>query len=477
MIDITRKQYLLTTEKRILPGMLEYPIGRFYLYAHPLMQVQTEETVNGQTVFLLGHAYCMDTAGKSAVEDIHRWDGEDSVALTRFWTGRWTLITETELITDAGGLMTAFYTQKDQNWYISTSLALLAQVAGKTLEKSVKETGLTWQLLPESRLEDTRGLLCTQKLILGDTLQAENHLWLENMDQLSGEEKCSQIGRLLVNGISNIHIFSGKNICAALTGGKDSRLVLAAILKAGVPFSAYTAEHSAISSADRKIPTVLAKKYGFSHRYIKKEKNDPQRLLDYDRFTAGNSNGADRQFYGCNQFGVLGEDTVVLRGGLFEAGQTYARGYTGDTANTFAAGMRRYYSDLSGDNAQTAAFENWLKNARENPIEFVDIRDRFYIEQRVGGWAAAIEQSLDINDFTSIQIANCAELLSVLLSATEEERKKLILAYGTIEALMPELMGYDINKSGLSDKVRRVTSILKNPLKKLRAYLSRRNGR
>ena len=86
-------------------------------------------------------------------------------------------------------------------------------------------------------------------------------------------------------------------------------------------------------------------------------------------------------------------------------------------------------------------------------LKNIDLRDRFYIEQRVNGWVSAIEQALTINDFDSIQIANCQELISLLLAATDDEREDNTLAYRMIEALVPELLKYPVNKQSAIDKI------------------------
>jgi len=164
---------------------------------------------------------------------------------------------------------------------------------------------------------------------------------------------------------------------------------------------------------------------------------------------------------------------VVIRSGLYEAGQTYGRSIAGADTDSFVRGVTGYYSALRDDLRQREAFSQWMESVRENPFHFVDIRDRFYVEQRVGGWAAAIEQSLDMNDFISIQIANCPELLSVLLSATEQERKELALSYRTMELLEPGVLSFAVNKTNFTDKLLRVKGILKNPFGKLRNYFNK----
>lgn len=478
MTDIAKRQYILSDQPLTLAGMTETVFVGKYLYTHRELNMGTWHTADGRQVIVLGNAFCTDTAGKHYKEDISNFSGGDIADATRYWTGRWTLITENELCNDAAGLMGAYYAEHENGWVVTSSPALLAQVTGKNSRGIVKPDGISWQIVPGCIVEGGKSLLCTQRLCFTQKgLSTAPDHWIRDHRSLSTQEKCQAVADMLVNGIKNVHAFSGRDILLALTGGKDSRLTFSAFVSSGVPFSCYTAQHENISNADKTIPQQLSKTFGISHRYIKNAKMDKSRFWDYIRFTAGNSNGADAQFFARGQFDGLPENAVVIRSGLYEAGQTYGRSIAGADRDSFIKGMTGYYSELANDPMQKEAFSQWLKNAQENPIDFVDLRDRFYIEQRVGGWAAAIEQSLDMNDFVSIQIANCPELLSVLLSATEQERKELALSYKTMELLEPGVLSFAVNKPSLSDKLLRVKGVLKNPLKKIRNYLNKKTSR
>ena len=431
------------------------------------------QTAEGEDVILLGNAFCTDARDKQPEDDIRSFRAEDLLAITQYWTGRWTLLTDTQLFTDASGLMSAFYASADGQWVVTSSPALLAKVTGKPSRGTVKQQGLSWQVLPGCVVEDGSALLCTQRLVFAeDGIVCKSKLWMKDCRQLTTTEKCQAVADMLVNGMYNIHQFSGRELVLALTGGKDSRVSFAALLKAGVPFSCYTAQHPNISSSDVQIPQKLTKIFGIAYRYIKSGARDEDREADYKTFTAGNTNGADMVFYARGQFEKLPQNAVVIRSGLYEAGQIYGR--TVADPETFARDMRKYYGEFTTDAFQNAAFDAWLETVKASPALHVDIRDRFYVEQRVGGWAAAIEQSLDMNDFISVQIANCAALLSVLLSCNEQERKEFILSYGTMEILEPGVLAFGVNKPTAADTLRRVLSIVRNPVGKLRNYLNRK---
>ena len=475
MTPITKKQYVISTRKLSLEGVTEYRLFGRYIYVGDGLKITACESADGQPLLLLGHAYCMDQVDKRVEDDMWAFTGDDLCELTRYWTGRWVLVTQTQLITDAAGLMSVFYHTEENGYVISSSLALMADALGLPVERSVPTTGLTWQLLPRTLVPAVKALLCTQQITFKESgLSVESAMWMQDRRSFSTEEKCKAVADMLTNAAKNIYAFSDQPLMLALTGGKDSRVTMAALLHAAVPFEAYTAEHEMISYADKRVPPALCHLFGVPYRYVSAKQFNAERFADYQHFGAKNSNGADAQFYARGQYDALG-DTIVLRSGLYEAGQTYGRSIA--EAASFAEGRCNYYSDLKTDSAQRAALNEWLETVRGNADGFVDIRDRFYIEQRVGGWAAAIEQSMDMNEFTSIQIANCAELLSVLLSCNEEERQSLALSYGTMRVLEPRVLEIPVNKKVLADRLAHGCHILRHPITKLQNFLHKKHRR
>ena len=475
MTDITKKQYVLSSCPLLLENMQKYSVGNMYLYVGEGLLVKERRNAEGKNTILLGNVFCVDAPNKVPEEDIVSFSGNRIISATRFWTGRWVLLSETELVTDASGLMSAFYYAKGDAFCVSSSLALMAEVTQMTMDQEVKADGLSWQLLPGSRLEGVKKLLCTQQIRFeANAMRVEESGRFKKLCALSTDEKCKTLAEMLVNAAKNIHTYSEKSIVLALTGGKDSRLSFAALLKSGIPFSAYTAEHKNMSSSDKTVPAMLCKRFGVVHRFVRRKAYNRELRADYRGFCGGDSNDADARFYAHGQFADFDSETLVIRSGLFEAAQTYARSYTSPNGEGFYRGMVGYYTDLRVSERQRASFDAWYKNATEHPLEGVDIRDRFYVEQRVGGWTAAIEQSLDINDFTSIQIANCEAILSVLLSCSEEERRTLALSYGTIRLLEPRTLQTPINKRSIRDRLLRIGSILKDPFGKLTRFVHKK---
>ena len=435
--------------------MIEYPINCAYLYVDKLLQCQKAISADGKDIYLLGHAYCMDKKDKTPVDDIGKTLFNELENVSHNWTGRWLLIGNRQLITDASCLMSVFYHSDEHGWYVSSSLALISRLSGSPIGSSVNPTGLTWQLLPKTLLDEVNALFCTEKLEWDESkIYIKPIKKFKDCNSLSTQEKVVAISSMLQNALWNINKYSGKNVTIALTAGKDSRLVLSAALATGISFESYTAIHPNISRSDEGIPVEISHRFDFKHQLIKPKRFDMLKEKDYQEFSSYNTLGTDMFFYAHGQFDGFTRDTVIIRSGIFEAAQHYGRSIMTDaTLEALEEGVRKYYSsDIS--KKQDKALKEWIAYAKENPIPFVDVRDRFYIEQRVNGWVAAIEQAMDINDFTSIQIANCSELISVLLSATDEERSNLSLSFEPIKLMTPGLMEFPVNKRLFRDTFR-----------------------
>lgn len=453
MLKITKKQYVLSSSKLKMDEMSCLEFNGCYLYYDKELPVLCGIDAKKREYLLLGHAYCTDRFPKEPIDDLRNFKGESLASLSKNWTGRWVLIIKDKLITDSTGLMSTFYWYCGEKWIVSSSLALMSSLLNQPVTNSVSTIGLDWHLLPKTIMPNVYQLFCTQYIDLSDGLKLHFIERFTDKRALSSEEKIKGVANRLVTALKNIEKFSKRKLFIALTAGKDSRLVLAAALYAQVKFSGFTMEHKMMLRADRTVPARIAEKYGFPWRFIRMQKRSEDLYNAYLVFNGGNSKGADIVFYSTNQHQQIPNEAIVIRSGLFEAGQSYGRRTMGNTRAAFQECFLNYYNSSMKDKSQILSFDKWLEYEKEHPITFIDIRDRFYIEQRVNGWVSAIEQALTINDFDSIQIANCQEIISILLSASDKERLNNHLAYKMIESLVPSLLNFPVNKRTLMDEL------------------------
>lgn len=450
-MNITKKQFVISSQKLNIEMMDCSKIPCGYLYTDALLKCVTQKNLKGEECILLGYAFSADEAGNTPAQDIERWDGEHIEDLTYEWTGKWALIYEDEIVSDAAGLMPLFYFEDGSDWIISSSLAIMSSLIDKEPLMELKPNGLSWQLLPDTILDGVKKTFPFQKIAIVDGgLKVKENIWARDYSDLTSKEKCEAISSLLITSIKNIDTYSGRKIYLALTAGSDSRETLSAILASGIKgYSTYTFEHPDMLVADKNIPKKISKDLGFSHRYISAKDEDKTKRKEYIDFCLGNSRGADEMFYARGQFNKLPEDAIIIRSGLYEIGTLNYK-----TNSDIADYCKKRYSEIDTDSRQSKAFERWLAYIQESKIPFINDHIRFYLEQRVSGWVSAIEQSLDINDFVSVQIANNAHILSLLLSATAEEREQKILSSGVTKQNAARLIEYPTNKFCFKDYLR-----------------------
>ncbi|MBQ6689072.1 MAG: hypothetical protein IJN02_07520 [Bacteroidales bacterium] len=455
MVSVTNKQYFISSVRHSLSDMREIIFrDNLYVYIGDSLTCREEQDKNGKDYLILGDAYC--SGEYCSVEDAVRdFCGSEINDLVYRWTGRWIIIAEDEIQIDACGLMQAFYGADNDGWFISSSLAVISKITKLHISGEVDNYGVNWQLLPLTLIDNVKSLFCTQRIkYAGLKMEVVPNLWVKDLTRLTTDEKVEILTGNLKTALSNIQKYSGRDIWIALTAGKDSRLVLAAAIDAKVKFQTYNSEHSSISRSDIHLPDKIASDYDFTHRHIRVKRKSTFKGREYLHFNGGNSKGADLEFYANGQHDCIPSNAIVIRGAIFEAGQRFGRTILSGNIDHFYLEYTKYYAQSFEHPKQRQALNMWIQNAIDCPIKFLDIRDRFYLEQRVGGWAASIEQSLGINRWNSLQLANNREILSVLLSASEEERNDTLLAYDSIRILEEGLLKYGVNEPHICDTVK-----------------------
>ena len=201
-MDLAYKQYLITNYQQCRPTMIEYPISSgIYLYLGKDLSFYKGITRGGIHFFLLGDAYCTEDYPQKVEDSLDCAVGDDIFAISRNWTGRWVLILGEDLITDASGLMSAFYHEDEKGWLVSSSIALLSDLLGGDEGKEVSTSGLTWKLLPFTIHDQVRSLFCTQKMTLTNRLRIVFYNRFAEWEDLTYEQRVSTITSSLVNKI------------------------------------------------------------------------------------------------------------------------------------------------------------------------------------------------------------------------------------------------------------------------------------
>jgi hypothetical protein len=362
-----------------------------------------------------------------------RPDPERELAGEQDWAGRWALVRDGVLIPDATASLALFYDGE----LASSSAALLA--AGRAARPPLAHgVGMDWYPSPGSVVEGVRRLLPSQALRLADGAVLPRALPAPGPGE--PEALLRGLQARLTTGLRKLAAKGGP-IALPLTGGHDSRTLLAAAVAAGVPVDAYTFEHGTISSADRDLPPRLAAAAGVPHRYIRRGPEDAGRLALWDAHTAGHAVDADRALFATGQL-----DAVA--GAAFDLGDFYevGRGYydhvlpaEGPIADVLLRELPTPWPEY---------VREWAEWVGATPVAGLDWRDRFYLEQRLGGWLAAIDQGLDLAGVNKIHLASCTAFIAEGLSLPYAMRRAGVPHDELIRRMAPALSTFPVNPPG-----------------------------
>jgi hypothetical protein len=166
-------------------------------------------------------------------------------------------------------------------------------------------------------------------------------------------------------------------------------------------------------------------------------------------------------------------DLVHLRSNISEIGRAFYSKKLGDLRPLDAQVLLHLYSHPMIVNKFKEApslrsryieiFEDFIEATQfKKAAEYIDYRDLFYWEHRMGAWHSQVVAESDPGVDT-VSLFNCRKILECLLAIDWYDRKSSKLYYYVIETNLPELQQYPINPKNIgSDDKRKVHDILKD---------------
>ncbi|MDO4960873.1 MAG: hypothetical protein Q4E57_03315 [Eubacteriales bacterium] len=429
-------------------------------------------------VLLLGTAWQVLPGRKAPWEELKAADAaeltkENIYRMEESWCGRYLLIAGDIVYTDACALLNVYYSE----YGFSSSCAILREAMGLPKVRFEGEGDLNFMPSPGTQYKEISKLLPSQIYNFKENTVYLRPLYFSHTGEFGDENAVKrQFSDVFANSLRTlIGMFPDHRVLLSITGGKDSRTVLAMAKYSGIPFECYTMEYDDIPEDDVTIPVKLCEAIGIKHSYIKRDKTRYDAALEkeYDEHTLNLANDADRLQYAYGQYKELtnGYDkTLLIRGSVWELAIEVYQNFLGvekplDKKTIFAQyGIKK--GSVIGNSMES--FISWVN---ENPLDNVSPGDRFTWEFREGDWLPAIEQGFDLMDNVySFQPINCRYLISMLYTFTLEDRmgknhQKKLIAFAC-----PEIA--DIPYEGKLKSARRTPLYWKRQFKKLFRRLS-----
>jgi hypothetical protein len=352
------------------------------------------------------------------------------------WAGRWAFVADDgRLELDASGLLGIFSREISSSVWASSSPSILRELeprlAGPSPPLDPDDWTRDWYPPPRSGFAGVSRLLASQTLDLtsGDI---EARRLLPAPVSRPPDGVLDDLAHILVALVA-LAAERFPDLWVSLSGGIDSRLVLAATHGAGVPVTVYTNDKpGVITKADRTLPPRLAHALGLEHRLVRPRPPDSRRLALFDMHTAEHTFDTDRRYVACGQWDQIPTSALVLGGNTWEVGRC---AHHAEFAESFPA-----------EDSETGKWlAEWITWAKATPDESLDWRDRYHIEQKLTGWLSSIEQAIDITGRQRVHIANCADVFSLLLSLPEEMRRTGEHQRTLVRMLAPKLDRFPVN--------------------------------
>ncbi len=444
-----------------------HQIGDAFLYVHPKQRAYVR---NG--LCLIGHAYDPLTMQSSEAAILQSL--EESVdfyeALGRL-TGIFTIarITEAkaEIVGDATGMQTTFYTVREKNYYVSSHALLLAELLNLSWDPYVRELTsyrffpLLGNALPGdlTQFVGVKRLTPNHFVTLSDNGAPATRFYTPHKLVLSREEIVARISELLHR---NLQLISEKwaKPAISLTGGCDSKTVLACANGLYDRFSYFSYSSSEAEEVDARAAASICAALGLQHTLYRIPAQDDQ--IQNIRETAkvlrwnsgdiqdGNPNDIRKRAF----FADTEDFDVEVKSWASEVGRAYySKRFNGRTdfgdAPTPRACTTLYKFFLHNRKLVRKTddvFADYLKNYfRQDPAHPVAWQDQFFWEFRVPSWNGLVITGEHRYSFDITIPYNNRRILELFLSASTEE-----CLNDSVYTAIRERMNPQIDKTGIA---------------------------
>lgn len=421
-----RRQYLVGPEAvAVREDWRSRQLGWQLWISHcPTLSVAWQQDAEGQLWAVLGVAAQSLAEAPDPVDQIAGSSTAAVPELSRTWAGRWLLIGDDRLYLDAAGTLGCFYRTVGDRVWLSSSAGLLTEVpeplAARPDPRSL-QGALSWYPQPRSRWPGVAALMSSQVLSLRDGSIEPRPLLAPIDPSRDVEETLTAWMTGLATAMRRLP--RDRPLWLAATAGRDSRLLVALARSVDLPVTLYTQDHRNIRLADRLMTPRIAAVAGYEHVLVRRRRSTVLSHELVERHTGGQAPPVPEQLLleGLWDFGR----GLALRGNGCGIGKgSFPRMYLPeglDTVDQRVAALLAAYSEPPTSTAATGLRE-WAHWVEQTSQDHFDWRDRFRIEQRLGGWLSALDQQTDLSDMSCAQVANAASSYALVLSLPLELR-------------------------------------------------------
>jgi hypothetical protein len=427
-------------------------LGGGYLHVSPGTRV---EMVNDG--FIIGESIAIAETMPVTTHNAHE-------AARRTLAGQFNVFSSDRISSDPGCLKPVFF--HGERRLASSSPRLLAELTGATLSPSEVLHGSRpdWLPGPCTRASGVMRLLTSQQLSLSEFRPAPIFL----VSEAASPDPAGDIAAALRSIFQGFKA-RGEQVWIGLTGGHDSRVLLAAAIAAGVDTVAFTFAGRMIPD-ETAVTARLAALAGAPYRVIGPAPIDRGELDYFVWQSIGQCAGLDIDICASGLWREIPPDALVIRGLGGEFGRQFYHDVLPDTHWANGGDRSQLYAQLArpwvrGRQPQVQrAFEEWLGWAAATPSA-LDPRDRLYLEQRIGAWGSSNEQALAATQRRRINPMNADYIYARMNLIPDEMKRSNAWQKEIIGRLAPQLLDVPYYSEGRVRKVSRFARTLQRGLR------------
>ncbi|MEQ6120602.1 hypothetical protein [Reichenbachiella sp. MALMAid0571] len=452
------RQFIITSSE--LNGFNEWNttnIGNLFVYSHPNLEVAIS-SIYGKSVVLIGFIFDSKnpTFGNQQIVDIlvENETFEAVLENSAKYAGRFLIIycddRNFKLFHDAAGQREVFYLKKGSLWLASQPSLLSEYVElQKCVEGAEFYNSEKFQLRKE-RILDTTQYFGVKHLSVNHYLdlhrgESTRYYPGKKVTKLPLEEAV-KLSSKYIKGFLEAASYRYK-LMIAVTGGWDSRMMLAASMHIPDSHHYFIFKHKHLKDTDQdiKTPKKLLEILGVDYYVIE---YDAELEDDVKALMTKNVELSNPVLYPAfyNEFFKKYKDRLNVTC-VSEAARNYFH-YQANQNNVSGAILARLNKFEEFDFVKDQ-YQKWIDN---NAVSFknngYNILDMFYWEEKMGNWFANGRSAMGsaIEDFSPF---NCRELMTIFLSVDEKYRDRYnpVLHRKIIEKLSIDVLAVPVNGS------------------------------
>lgn len=428
---INRRQFVLAKKRYCAKNFssLKLQNGYFLSYHNQLNVYHSKQKRQG---ILIGFAWQTAPERCAPIEELNQLllrselTADDIYQMEQTWCGRYVLIIDSTIYLDATGMLGVFYSGSA----LSSSYSILCDVLGIRKKYPDKSFGIGMGFQPGiyTMHKKIRRLLPSQiynysehKLLYRQLLP---HFDIQNY---SKEQTLELFIRHFICSLHNMRDTIEGTLWISLTGGHDSRTLMALLEHAKIPYKCFTLEVSHMNDGDKYLPEKLAKSMGRPFIFLKRNPFlfSARRMQAYIKHSNGFAKDEDALSYSFGQYDRLAgtdENAIILRSGIWGIVMEYFRSFCNNDGTLDIEKMKKSRPQLVNDPNAVQSLIHYLKYLDRTESFHLKPVDRYHWEIRVGCWLSSVEQSCDMIDNTTfLQPCNSRIFLALLKKLAEQE--------------------------------------------------------